>query len=131
MKLASRKRTSKRKLFPLAKVTRCTLSWKKWKTDFFLLLRLMMQELLTRSIVKRNSGFNSNSQPVSYDGRKENKAMNINLKTRTIKLSRREVIDLLLMLDTNYESGKWNALHDKIKEQLDIQDSKDNDFPAP
>ena len=63
-----------------------------------------MQELLTRSIVKRNSGF---------------------------KLSRREVIDLLLMLDTNYESGKWNALHDKIKEQLDIQDSKDNDFPAP
>ena len=90
-----------------------------------------MQELLTRSIVKRNSGFKSNSQPVSYDGRKENKAMNINLKTRTIKLSRREVIDLLLMLDTNYESGKWNALHDKIKEQLDIQDSKDNDFPAP
>lgn len=84
-----------------------------------------------RSIVKRNSGFNSNSQPVSYDGRKENKAMNINLKTRTIKLSRREVIDLLLMLDTNYESGKWNALHDKIKEQLDIQDSKDNDFSAP
>ena len=91
----------------------------------------MMQELLTRSIVKRNSGFNSNSQPVSYDGRKENKAMNINLKTRTIKLSRCEVIDLLLMLDTNYESRKWNALHDKIKEQLDIQDSKDNDFPAP
>lgn len=90
-----------------------------------------MQELLTRSIVKRNSGFNSNYQPVRYDGRKENKAMNINLKTRTIKLSRREVIDLLLMLDTNYESGKWNALHDKIKEQLDIQDSKDNDFPAP
>ena len=90
-----------------------------------------MQELLTRSIVKRNSGFNSNFQPVSYDGRKENKAMNINLKTRTIKLSRREVIDLLLMLDTNYESEKWNALHDKIKEQLDIQDSKDNDFPAP
>lgn len=90
-----------------------------------------MQELLTRSIVKRNSDFNSNSQPVSYDGRKENKAMNINWKTRTIKLSRREVIDLLLMLDTNYESGKWNALHDKIKEQLDIQDSKDNDFPAP
>lgn len=90
-----------------------------------------MQELLTRSIVKRNSGFNSNFQPVSYDGRKENKAMNINLKTRTIKLSRREVIDLLLMLDTNYESGKWNALHDKIKEQLDIQDSKDNDFSAP
>lgn len=89
-----------------------------------------MQELLTRSIVKRNLGFNSNSQPVSYDGRKENKAMNFNLKTRTIKLSRREVIDLLLMLDTNYESGKWNALHDKIKEQLDIQDSKDNDFPA-
>lgn len=91
----------------------------------------MMQELLTRSIVKRNSGFNSNSQPVSYDGRRENKAMNINLKTRTINLSRREVIDLLLMLDTNYESRKWNALHDKIKEQLDIQDSKDNDFPAP
>lgn len=91
----------------------------------------MMQELLTRSIVKRNSGFNSNFQRVSYDGRKENKAMNINLKTRTIKLSRREVINLLLMLDTNYESGKWNALHDKIKEQLDIQDSKDNDFPAP
>nr|DAR25360.1 MAG TPA: hypothetical protein [Caudoviricetes sp.] len=131
MKLASRRRTSKGKLFPLAKVTRCTLSWKKLKTEFCHFLRLMMQELLTRSIVKRNSGFNSNSQPVSYDGRKENKAMNINLKTRTIKLSRREVIDLLLMLDTNYESGKWNALHDKIKEQLDIQDSKDNDFPAP
>lgn len=64
-------------------------------------------------------------------GQKGNIMMNINLKTRTIKLSRREVIDLLLMLDTNYESGRWNALHDKIKEQLDIQDSKDNDFPAP
>lgn len=90
-----------------------------------------MQELLTRSIVKRNSVFNSKPRPGGHEGRKGNKMMNINLKTRTIKLSRREVIDLLLMLDTNYESGKWNALHDKIKEQLDIQDSKDNDFPAP
>lgn len=71
------------------------------------------------------------ARPGGYEGRKVTKMMNINLKTRTIKLSRREVIDLLLMLDTNYESGKWNALHDKIKEQLDIQDSKDNDFPAP
>lgn len=71
------------------------------------------------------------TRPGGNEGRKGNKMMNINLKTRTIKLSRREVIDLLLMLDTNYESGKWNALHDEIKEQLDIQDSKDNDFPAP
>ncbi len=71
------------------------------------------------------------ARPGGNEGRKVPKMMNINLKTRTIKLSRREVIDLLLMLDTNYESGKWNALHDKIKEQLDIQDSKDNDFPAP
>lgn len=71
------------------------------------------------------------ARPGGHEGRKGNKMMNINLKTRTIKLSRREVIDLLLMLDTNYESGKWNTLHDKIKEQLDIQDSKDNDFPAP
>lgn len=90
-----------------------------------------MRELLTKSIAKRNSAFNSKSSPGGHEGRKGNKMMNINLKTRTIKLSRREVIDLLLMLDTNYESGKWNALHDKIKEQLDIQDSKDNDFPAP
>lgn len=90
-----------------------------------------MQELLTRSTVKRNSVFNSKPRPGGHEGRNGNKMMNINLKTRTIKLSRREVIDLLLMLDTNYESGKWNALHDKIKEQLDIQDSKDNDFSAP
>lgn len=52
-----------------------------------------------------------------------------NGKTRTLKLTRREVIDLLIMLVANCESNreirKWFALHDKIRNQLDTQDSKE------
>lgn len=50
---------------------------------------------------------------------------NTNTKTRTIKLSRHDVIDLLLMLDAWTDESKWQVLHDKIKEQLDTQDSRE------
>lgn len=52
--------------------------------------------------------------------------LNNNEKTRTLKLTRREVIDLLLMLDAWTDESKWQVLHDKIKEQLDTQDSKES-----
>lgn len=52
-----------------------------------------------------------------------------NGKTRTLKLTRHEVIDLLIMLvancESNHEIRKWFALHDKIRNQLDAQDSKE------
>ena len=51
--------------------------------------------------------------------------LNLNEKTRTLKLSRREVIDLLLMLDAYSGESKWQVLHDKLKEQLDAQDNKE------
>lgn len=50
---------------------------------------------------------------------------NYNEKTRTIKLTRREVIDLLLMLDALENESRCQVLHDKIKEQLDAQDYKE------
>ena len=60
--------------------------------------------------------------------RQEEKHMlNYNEKTRTLKLTRREVIDLLLMLDTLADESKWQVLHDKLKEQLDTQDNKDSE----
>ena len=57
--------------------------------------------------------------------------LNHNEKTRTIKLTRREVIDLLLMLlmlaDLTDKEGKWQMLHDKIKDQFDSQDNKESE----
>lgn len=50
---------------------------------------------------------------------------NTNTKTRTIKLPRRDIIDLLLMLDAWTDESKWQVLHDKIKEQLDAQDNRE------
>lgn len=50
----------------------------------------------------------------------------INRHTRTLKLERGEVVDLMIMLTAiSGEGAKWLALHDKIKEQLDAQDKKD------
>ena len=53
--------------------------------------------------------------------------LNLNEKTRTLKLTRREVIDLLLMLDARADGSKWQVLHDKLKEQLDTQDNKESE----
>ena len=53
--------------------------------------------------------------------------LNYNEKTRTLKLTRREVIDLLLMLDTLADESKWQVLHDKLKEQLDTQANKESE----
>ena len=53
--------------------------------------------------------------------------LNYNEKTRTLKLTRREVIDLLLMLDEWTDGSKWQVLHDKLKEQLDVQDNKESE----
>lgn len=50
----------------------------------------------------------------------------INNHTRTLKLERGEVVDLLIMLTAVSDAGtKWTVLHDKIKAQLDAQDKKD------
>lgn len=50
----------------------------------------------------------------------------INSHTRTLKLERGEVIDLMIMLTAVSDAGtKWAILHDKIKDQLDAQDKKD------
>ncbi len=50
----------------------------------------------------------------------------INRHTRTLKLERGEVIDLMIMLTAVSDAGtKWTILHDKIKEQLDAQDKRD------
>lgn len=49
----------------------------------------------------------------------------INRHTRTLKLKRGEVIDLMIMLTAVSGAGtKWTILHDKIKEQLDVQDKR-------
>ena len=50
----------------------------------------------------------------------------INRHSRTLKLERGDVIDLMIMLTAVSGAGtKWTILHDKIKEQLDAQDKKD------
>lgn len=50
----------------------------------------------------------------------------INRHTRTLKLERGEVVDLMIMLTAVSDAGtKWTILHDKIKEQLDAQDKRD------
>ena len=50
----------------------------------------------------------------------------INRHSRTLKLERGEVIDLMIMLTSvSGEGTKWTILHDKIKEQLDVQDKRD------
>lgn len=48
---------------------------------------------------------------------------NYNAKTVKISLTRHEVIDLLLILVV-CRDGKYLALHDKIREQLDAFDQK-------
>lgn len=53
--------------------------------------------------------------------------LNLNEKTRTLKLTRREVIDLLLVLDACADISKCQVLHDKLKEQLDTQDNKESE----
>ena len=60
-------------------------------------------------------------------GQEEKQMLNLNEKTRTLKLTRREVIDLLLMLDTLADESKWQVLHHKLKEQLDTQDNKESE----
>lgn len=51
----------------------------------------------------------------------------INKHTRTLKLERGEVVDLMIMLTAVSDAGtKWSVLHDKIKDQLDAQDNKDS-----
>ena len=47
-------------------------------------------------------------------------------QTRTLRLSRREVLDLLLMLDAWTDESQWQVLHDKITDQLVTQD--DNSY---
>ena len=59
--------------------------------------------------------------------RRKKQMLNYNEKTRTLKLTRREVIDLLLMLDEWTDGSKWQVLHDKLKEQLDVQDNKESE----
>ena len=56
--------------------------------------------------------------------------LNHNEKTRTLKLTRREVIDLLLVLDAWADESKCQVLHDKLKEQLDAQDNKENEWTS-
>ena len=50
----------------------------------------------------------------------------MNKHTRTLKLERTEAIDILLALDAaSTEGAKWEALANKIREQIDKQDEKD------
>ena len=50
----------------------------------------------------------------------------INKHTRTLKLERKEAIDILLALDTiPEEETKWIALASKIREQIKKQDESD------
>ena len=52
--------------------------------------------------------------------------MTYNEKTRTLKLKRKDVCDILLALGLLSTAGeKWNKLYEKVREQLDIQDDKD------
>lgn len=49
-----------------------------------------------------------------------------NQKTVTLKLKRREVIDLILACNELARDGnKWGALHDKIRRELDKHDDKE------
>ena len=52
----------------------------------------------------------------------------LNKKTRTAKLTRGEMGNLLLLLSVQ-DGEKWRRLHDKIKDQFDRQDEKDPNFP--
>ena len=52
--------------------------------------------------------------------------MTYNMRTRTLKLSRIQVCDLLIATTALREFGeKWEKLHDEIRNQLDKQDEKD------
>ena len=72
----------------------------------------------------RGNTSKNNDKPT---GQEEQQMLNLNEKTRTLKLTRREVIDLLLMLDAWTDESKWQVLHDKVKEQLDTQDKKESE----
>lgn len=47
----------------------------------------------------------------------------LNGRTVTLKMTRREVCDLLLICN-GMEGAKWSKIHDKIREQLDKFDAK-------
>ena len=51
-----------------------------------------------------------------------------NHRTATVKISRRELCDLLLattiIAERNPEGEKWSNLHDTLKAQLDALDAK-------
>ena len=58
--------------------------------------------------------------------------LNYNSKTVTVKISRKELCDILIattsiansLKDEGYTARKWESLHDKLKEQLAIFDAK-------
>ena len=53
--------------------------------------------------------------------------MSYNLKTVKVGITRRELCDLLLActcLADETEQARWNALHDKLRAQLDSFDEK-------
>lgn len=52
-----------------------------------------------------------------------------NSRTVTVKITRRELVDLLVVLtacseNVNDPANKWNKLHDKLREQLALFDLK-------
>ena len=48
-----------------------------------------------------------------------------NNRTVTLKLTRREVCDILLLLDTTpLESERWHMIGEKVREQLTASDKK-------
>ena len=58
--------------------------------------------------------------------------LNYNSKTVTVKISRRELCDILIattsiansLKDEGHTARKWESLHDKLKEQLAAFDEK-------
>ena len=50
---------------------------------------------------------------------------NYNAKTVKLSLTRREVVDILLMIDVHINNGiKYRARRDKIRDQLDAHDER-------
>lgn len=52
-----------------------------------------------------------------------------NFRTVTVKITRRELVDLLIACNAcsenvNDPANKWNKLHDKLREQLALFDLK-------
>lgn len=49
----------------------------------------------------------------------------LNERAVSIKITRKELIDLMLLCTAHYSDGqKWNDLHEKLKEQLEQFDNK-------